>query len=249
MERREFLKTTSMVSGAFVLGFYLPTKSRASEASNNKSVVSPNAYIKIDEDNNITFLMGQVEMGQGTYTSLAMCIAEELDVNVDEINIEASPVGEVYFHAWVPLMLTGGSTSISIFQETMRTVGATLNVMLKDVAAKKWQVRKYDVLTKDAKAINIRTKEELTYGSLVSSLGEVKVPKDVKLKPLSECKIIGKPNSRHPKEMWEKVTGKTEFGIDVRVPDMKYAAILHSKVFGAKVKSFDATKALKEKVF
>ena len=246
MQRREFLKITSFVSSALIIGINIPTKSKASEVQTNKDTSKPNAYIKIDKNNNITFLMGQAEMGQGSYTVLAMCIAEELDVNWEEINFEASPVGEIYYHAWVPLMLTGGSTTVSTLHENMRKIGATLNIMLKTAAAKRWQVRKFNVTTNESNVINKKTNESFTYGELISDLNNIKVPNDPKIKALKDCKIIGKPTKRHPKEAWAKVTGKAEFGIDVKLPKMKYAAILHPTVFGSKVKSFDAKNALKK---
>ncbi|RXJ98972.1 twin-arginine translocation pathway signal protein [Arcobacter sp. CECT 8989] len=246
MERREFIKTTSFVSSAFVIGFYLPTKSKASDIQTEAKISEPNAFVRIDKENKITFLMGQAEMGQGTYTTLAMCIAEELDVKWEDIEFEAAKPSEIYYHAWIPAMLTGGSSSITVFNDRLRKVGAALNIMLKQAAAKKWQVRKFNVKTENSKVINKITKESFNFGDLVEDLASVKVPTDPKIKPLNECKLIGKPTRRHPKEAWAKVTGEAEFGIDIRVPNMKYAVVIHPTIFGAKVKSFDATSALKK---
>lgn len=243
MERRDFLKTSSMVASSFVIGFYIPTKSRAEEPK--KKVLKPNAFVRISEDNSIDFVIGQVEMGQGTYTTLAMCIAEELNVKWDEINIVAAPVAPEYNHAWAPMMFTGGSSSILAKQQDMRKVGAALNEMLKIAAAKKWKIRAYDVYTDSSYVINKKTKEKISFGELVSSLSDIKVPTNPNIKDLKDCKIVGKPRSRHPKEMEAKVSGKAQFGIDVRIEGMKYAAILHPRVFGAKVKSYDASKVLK----
>ena len=246
MVRREFLKTISVATSAFVIGFYLPTKSKASPAQVEAKSLEPNAFVKIDKNNKITFLMGQAEMGQGTYSTLAMCIAEELNVKWEDIEFEAAKPHEVYNHAWVPTMATGGSSSITIFQERLRKVGAALNIMLKQVAAKKWQVREVNVEIKDSVAINKKTKESFSYGELVEELVNIKVPTDPKIKPLNQCKLIGKPTKRHPKEAWAKVTGEAEFSIDVRVPNLKYAVVIHPTIFGAKVKSFDASDALKK---
>ncbi len=243
MQRREFIKTTSIAGSAILFAFYLPSKSKASTKIEEKNDLQANAFVKIDKNNQITFLMGQAEMGQGSYTALAMCIAEELDVVWDEIKIEASPVGKVYYHAWVPLMLTGGSTSISTLHEQMRKIGASLNIILKQAAAKRWQVREFNTKTKDSKVINKKTNQSFTYGDLIEDLVSMKIPDNPKIKDLKDCKIIGKPVKRHHVEAWAKVRGEAEFGIDVRVPNMKYAAVLHANVFGAKVKSFDAKKA------
>lgn len=246
MERREFLKSTSLATTAFVIAMHIPQKTRAQGEQKAKDL-TPNAFIEIKSDNTINFIIGQVEMGQNTYTTLAMCLAEELNVAWEEINIVAAPVTPAHNHVWGPFMLTGGSSSIIAKQAEFRKVGAALNEMLKTAASKKWKVRAYDVLTSESKAINKRTKEEFTYGELVADLASLKVPSNPKIKDLEDCTIIGKPRNRHPKEAWAKVTGKAEFGIDVRLPNMKYAAVLHPTVFGAVLKSFDGSEALKRK--
>ncbi|RXJ86912.1 twin-arginine translocation pathway signal protein, partial [Aliarcobacter trophiarum LMG 25534] len=121
----------------------------------------------------------------------------------------------------------------------------TLRYMLKQAAAKKWQVRVYDIDTKDSYVINKRTKEKLTYGSLIEDIKNMKLPNDIALKKESEYTLIGKPMKRHPIEVEEKLTGKGIFGIDVRLPNMKYASLIFPKVYGAKIKSFDASQAEK----
>ncbi|XPV70175.1 MAG: molybdopterin cofactor-binding domain-containing protein [Halarcobacter sp.] len=246
MKRRDFLKTTTAVSAAYVIGFYIPTKSRASEPKKEGKTLQPNAFVEITPDNNINFIVGQVEMGQGTYTTLAMCIAEELNVDWKDINIVPAKIAPVYNSVFGPLMITGGSSSVYSKQLEMRKIGAAVNEMLIKAAAKKWKVRAYDIYTKDSKVFNKKTKESMNFGDLVSDLSTMKIPNNPKIKELKDCKFVGKPQPRHPKEMWAKVTGKAEFGIDVRVPNMKYAAIYHPTIFGAKVKSYDASKALKK---
>ncbi len=245
MQRRDFLKTTSVVTSSFVIGFYLPTKSRANDIKQEESL-QPNAFVEITADNSINFIMSKVEMGQGTYTTLAMCIAEELNVDWEEINFKASTVKPVYYSYPGAIMITGGSSSIITKQLEMRKIGAAVNEMLISSAAKKWKIRANQLYTKDSKVINKKTKESFTFGELVTDLSSMKIPKNPKIKDLKDCKFIGHPQPRHPKEAWAKVTGKAEFGIDIRVDGMKYAAVLHPTVFGAKIKSFDASKALKK---
>ena len=182
-------------------------------------------------------------MGQGAYTGIAMCIADELDAFWDEIIFEPAPVNDVYNIPGMPMMLTGGSMSIKTQQQRVRLVGATLRFMLKTAAAKKWKVRVYDVETKDSYVINKRTKEKLSYGSLIDEIKNMPIPSDVKLKEKNEYNLIGTKVKRHPIEVEEKITGKAKFGIDVRLPDMKYAALVQPRVFGAKIKSYDDSKA------
>ena len=245
MKRRDFIKTTSAVTSAFVIGFYLPSKSRADETPKKENSLKPNAFVEITSDNEINFIMGQVEMGQGTYTTLGMCIAEELNVNWEEINFKAAKVAPEYNSMFGPLMITGGSSSVRGKQLELRKIGAALNEMLITAASKKWKVRTFDIETKNSKVFNKRTKESFTFGELVADLSTIDIPKDPKIKDLKDCKIVGQPHPRHPKEAWSKVTGKAEFGIDLRIEGMKYAAVLHPSVFGATIKSYDASKAQK----
>ena len=243
LTRRDFLKNSTLLTSAFVIGFHLPIKGMAAQLENKKEIIEPNAFIKINKDNKITFILGQVEMGQGAYTGIAMCIADELDAFWDEIIFEPAPIKDVYNIPGMPMMLTGGSMSIKTQQQRVRLVGATLRFMLKTAAAKKWKVRVYDVETKDSYVINKRTKEKLSYGSLIDEIKNMPIPSDVKLKEKNEYNLIGTKVKRHPIEVEEKITGKAKFGIDVRLPDMKYAALVQPRVFGAKIKSYDDSKA------
>jgi isoquinoline 1-oxidoreductase subunit beta len=242
LTRREFIKDTSLVTSAFIIGFYAPTKGMAKEIE-KKPNLEPNAFIKIESNNTITFIMGQAEMGQGIYSTMAMCIAEELDAAWGEIIFEPAPVEAIYTRPGTGLMITGGSGSITNHQEQVRKVGASLRQMIKEAAAKSWKVRVYDVETKDSFVINKRTKESSSYGSFVEQIKTMEIPTDVTLKKESEYRLIGKPMKRHPIEVEEKLTGKGIFGIDVKIPNMKYAALVQPRIFGAKIKSFDDTQA------
>ena len=239
LDRREFIKNSTLLTSAFVLGFNLPTKSKAATTAQKVNILEPNAFIKIDADNTITFILGQVEMGQGIYTGMAQCIADELDAKWDEIIFEPARVNPVYNRPGLPLMITGGSGSIQFHNESVRKVGAAVRLMIKEAAAKKWKVRLFDVETKDSFVINKRTKEKLSYGSLVKDIKKMPLPNDVDLKKPSEFRLMGKALKRHPIEVEEKITGKGIFGIDVRIENMKYAALVQPKVFGAKIKSYD----------
>lgn len=244
--RRTFLKTTLLTTGALLIGFYLPAKTRASTLKEDTTAgLQPNAFLQIDEDNSVTFLMGQSEMGQGTYTAIAMCIAEELNVNWETIQFKASNVDPVYNSVFGPWMLTAGSTSIRSKQLEMREVGAAVNLMLREAAAKRWKTKLSNISTADSIVTNKKTGKTFTFGELVVDIRTMPIPEKVELKPLEKCTLIGKPTKRHPTEAWSKVQGTAEYGCDIRIENMKYAAILHPTVFGAKVKSFDASKAQK----
>ncbi|MDD2267317.1 MAG: molybdopterin-dependent oxidoreductase [Sulfuricurvum sp.] len=241
ISRRQFIKNTAIAGSMLVIGFYIPTKARAIQT--DEATIQPNAFIEIDNNNNITFIIGQVEMGQGIYTTLAMCIAEELDVKWNDIQFKPASVAPVY-ESDPNLMITGGSASVQSKQMQMRQIGATVRIMLQDAAAKYWEVPISVIETKESHVINARTGEKLPYGAFVGALSQMNIPTDVMIKPYDKCKLIGKPMKRHPKEAWSKVSGNAVFAIDVRLPNMKYAAVLHATVFGAKIKRFNADKAL-----
>lgn len=241
LNRRDFIKSSSVLATAYVIGFHLPLKGQAAKLE--KQTPDVNAFIKIDKDNTITFILGQVEMGQGAYTGIAQCIADELDAYWDGIIFEPAPVADVYNMPGVPFMLTGGSMSIRTQQERVRQVGAALRQMLKQAAAKKWQTRVYNVTTKDSYVINKQTNEKLAYGDLIDEIKTMKIPNDVKLKDPKEYNLIGKRIKRHPIEVEEKLTGKAKFGIDVRLQDMKYAALIQPRVFGAKIRRYRDSEA------
>lgn len=147
LTRRDFIKNTSLATSAFIIGFYAPIKGMAKNIE-KKPLLEPNAFIKIDKDNSITFIMGQAEMGQGVYSTMAMCIAEELDAAWDNIIFEPAPVKPVYARPGTGIMMTGGSGSITNHQEQVRRVGAAVKQMIKEAAAKKWSIRTYDIDTK-----------------------------------------------------------------------------------------------------
>ncbi len=244
LTRRDFLKQTSLATSAFVIGFYVPVKGLAKSSGDNP-IPKPNAFIKIDKDNTITFIMGQAEMGQGVYSTMAMCIAEELDTAWEHVVFEPAPVKPVYARPGAGMMMTGGSGSITNHQKQVRRVGAAVRQMIKRAAAKSWKVRVSEVKTDRAHVIHKRTNQKLPYGHFVEAINSMRVPKTVTLKKPGEYRLIGKPMKRHPVEVRDKLTGKARFGIDVRLPNMKYACLVHPKVFGATIKSYDASKAQK----
>ena len=243
MDRRAFLKNTTLAAGAFIIGFYVPTRSRAAVGADKP--LQPNAFIELLSDNSVNVIMSQVEMGQGTHTTLLMCVAEELNVPWEALGTRASGVAPVYNHFYGPFMITGGSSSVIAKQLELRKVAAAVREMLITAAASAWKVPTKQVQAQGGMLINTATKAQLPYGHFVEALAAMEVPQDPAVKPLEACSIIGKPTRRHPTEAWEKVTGKAQFGIDVRLPGMKYAAVLHPPVFGATLTSYDATEALK----
>jgi isoquinoline 1-oxidoreductase beta subunit len=129
LSRRTILKAAT--AGGLLLGFRLrPLRAVAAEAAEN-GVFAPNAFIRIGRDGKVTMIMSQVEMGQGTYTSMSMLIAEELEVDLSEVGLEPAPPDErLYANPLLGLQATGGSTSVPAMWLPLRRAGAAARMML-----------------------------------------------------------------------------------------------------------------------
>ena len=236
IDRRTFLKTGAAAASGLALGFYLPENN----ALNAQDAVGKlNAYVHVGTDDTITLYIHKAEMGQGTVTSLSMLLAEELECEWSKIRTEFPGVDPMAFG---PMQGVFGSMSIRTSWEPLRKAGATAAEMLVQAAALKWNVPKSQCRAENNAVLNLNTKERLSYGSLAEAASKLPVPQyGVALKDPTQFKLVGKSQKRM--DTPAKVSGKTTFGIDVKVPGMLYATLLRSPVFGGKVKSFDATKA------
>jgi isoquinoline 1-oxidoreductase beta subunit len=239
MKRREFLKGSALAAGAFTLGFVIPVKPRAAETP--ESLFAPNAFIRITPDNQVTVILGKSEMGQNVYTVLPLIVAEELDADWQAIRVEQSPVDPAYNATFAPTMLTGGSTSVRTSYEALRRAGATARAMLVAAAAAAWNVPAERLVTANGEIQDPESGRKAPYGDLAGAAAQQPVPENVGLKTPDQFRLIGKDRKRLDSRA--KVTGAATFGIDVRLPDMRYAAVARAPVFGATLKSFDASKA------
>src|SRR5262252_10766753 len=139
--RRSFLTATSALGGGLLLGLGLPARGEVRDTLTTDAPFAPNAFLRIDRAGKVTFVSPQIEMGQGTYTSLPMLIAEELEVDVDKIAIEHAPADDkVYANPAIGVQMTGASKSIRGFYGPLRQAGAAARVMLVTAAAQRWKV-------------------------------------------------------------------------------------------------------------
>jgi isoquinoline 1-oxidoreductase beta subunit len=248
--RREFLSATAAVGGGLILALTLPGtggKFSAAAASlaasgDGKSGAQLNAWLKISRDNSITIIVDRSEMGQGVYTALPMLLAEELDIDLDLIRIEAAPVGDAYINPGNGGQVTGTSNSVQDAWDKLRMAGATARTMLIFAAAQRWRVDPSQCHARSGTVVNAQGKV-LSYGELADSAARLTLPKDVKLKSKGDFKIIGKPRSRI--DTPGKVDGSAEFGLDVKLPGMLHAALVQCPVLGGKLKSLDSGAAEK----
>ena len=243
--RRAFLKFTASaaIGGGLTLGMVLPVRGEIRDSLTTDAPFAPNAFLRIDRSGKVTFVMPVIEMGQGTYTSLPMLIAEELEIDLDKVAIEHSPPDDkIYANPLIGLQLTGGSTAVRGFYEPLRRAGATARVMLVTAAAQRWNVDpSSSCYAVKGTVVHKATGRRLAYGSLVDDAAKVPVPEKVALKAPGQFKLIGTPHRRL--DTAGKVNGSAKFGIDARLPGMKFAVLAISPVFGGKLASVDEAKA------
>jgi CO/xanthine dehydrogenase Mo-binding subunit len=240
--RRNFLTATSVIGGGLLLGFALPARAAVRDTLTTNAPFAPNAFLRIDRTGKVTFVMPMIEMGQGTYTSLPMLIAEELEVDVDKVAIEHSPADDkVYANPLLGAQITGASTAIRAMYVPLRQAGATARVMLVTAAAQRWKVDPSICRAENGVVVHGPSGRKLGYGSLVDAAAKLPVPEKVTLKESASFKLVGTPHRRL--DSAGKVDGSAKFGIDTRLPGMKFAVVAASPTFGGKLLSVDEAKA------
>jgi isoquinoline 1-oxidoreductase beta subunit len=228
-------------TGGLVLGFHAPIMMpKIFGAEKALLTVAPNAFVRISADDTVTIVINKLEMGQGVNTSMAQLIAEELECEWEKVRSESAPVDAVYNHPLMGVQMTGGSTSIASTWEQYRKVGASMREMLKAAAAEKWNVPVKELTASNGKITHPK-KGTLRYGELAEAAAKQPLPENPKLKEPKDYKIIGKSVRRT--DATEKSNGRAQFGIDVRIPGMLYAMMMHPPVPGAKITSVDDKEA------
>jgi isoquinoline 1-oxidoreductase beta subunit len=237
--RREFIKVASVAGGGLALGFYLPTKEDLLvTAPPNGNTFAPNAWLKIDTDGITTITVARSEMGQGVRTALPMIVAEELEADWSKVRLAFALADPKTYGD----MTTGGSTSVRGSWETLRQAGATAREMLITAAAQNWHVDRATCRAENGEVIHPPSGRRAMYGQLVENAAKLPVPTEVSLKAPKDFRFLGKSIARL--DTPEKVYGRAIFGLDVKVPGMLIAMVERCPVFGGKVKSFNAAKAL-----
>ncbi|MGA2776079.1 MAG: xanthine dehydrogenase family protein molybdopterin-binding subunit [Steroidobacteraceae bacterium] len=238
--RREFLGKAAALGGGLVLALSLPVCARKRAVNGAAGGGEITAWLQISADNAITILVDRSEMGQGVYTALPMLLAEELEVSIETIKVIAAPVGDAYINAGNGGQITGTSNSVSDAWEKLRTAGAQARVVLIAAAAAHWGVSTAECRASNGHIVNAHGKT-LSFGELAEAAAKLPLPKDVKLKDASRFILIGKAIARI--DTPGKVDGSAEFGIDVKLPGMLYAALAQPPVLGGKASRVDSTAA------
>ena len=238
LTRRGFLQAGAAAGGGLMLSLRLFAQADAAEADS----FEPNAFIRIGRDGQIVLTMPYVEMGQGTYTSIPMLIAEELEVDLRQVRLEHAPPNEkLYANPLLGVQATGNSNAIRGAWQPLRQAGATAKTMLVAAAAKRWNVDPASCRAQSGEVLHVATGRSFKYGELAGDAAGMPVPQDVALKRQQDFKLIGTPAKRL--DTPAKVNGTAVYGIDARPPGVKIATLAQSPVFGGHVKSVDDTAA------
>lgn len=239
--RRQFLAGAAGVG--LTVAFHVPGL-RAQGAPNAAAPNPFNAYIRIAPDNTVTVLSAHMDMGQGPYQGIATLVAEELDADWAQMRADGA-AGNVKLYgniAWGGAAQgTGGSTAMVSSWERYRRAGAIARAMLVSAAAKAWSVPASEIRVEKG-ALSHASGKRASFGDMAEPASREPMPTNVQLKAPDKWAYIGNESLRRL-DTRAKSTGKQDFTLDVKLPGMLTAMIVHPSRFGATVKSFDAAAA------
>ena len=244
VSRRDFVRVGMAVGGGLLVTVYGCGPKDAAAPVAGGGLFEPNAFVQIDGSGNVLVLSKHLEMGQGSYTGLATIIADEMDADWNRVRVEGAPAdAKKYANTAFGMQGTGGSSAIANSWEQHRKAGATARAVLMAAAAKQWGVAATELTTEPGVVVHAKSKRRAEYGTLVAAAAKLPVPETVTLKNPKDFRYIGKDKGTPRVDAKPKSTGTATYTQDVKLPGMLTAVVAHPPLFGATVKSFDATKA------
>jgi isoquinoline 1-oxidoreductase beta subunit len=240
--RRRFLVVSASAAGGLAIGFAMPQAEAgpiSAQPWDQGKGQEVNAWLIIEPDDSVIIRVAKSEMGQGIFTALPMIVAEELGCDWSKVKAEYASAnrnltdGNVYDR-----MGTGGSRSVRGSREFLQQAGASARVRLIQAAAAQWKVDAAACTVKDGKVVHAESNRSFGFGALAAEAAKIKLDGEPAIKTPDQFTLIGKPAARL--DTAPKLDGSAKFGIDIRLPDMLYAAVVTCPVFGGKVKSYDA---------
>jgi isoquinoline 1-oxidoreductase beta subunit len=239
VNRRDFVKLFGLASGGILLGCNI-SSDKKEFIPQVEGTFTPNLFVQIQKDGNIILLASRSEMGQGIRTSLASAIADELDADWKYITVKQATGNAKYGN-----QNTDGSRSVRTLLEPMRKMGATAKAMLIAAASNKWNIPETDCKAENHFIINTQNNDTIFFGDLVDEAAKVAIPaaESIKLKKVEDFKFIGK--TLKSVDLKDFTHGTANYGMDIRIPNMKFAAIARCPVTFGTVKSVDKTVAEK----
>ena len=239
--RRKFLKDSAAVGGGLVVGFHLPAALAQSGTAQAAPGTQVNAWVVVRPDDTVVIRYARSEMGQGSMTSAAQLVAEELGADWRKVRVEyASTNEQVRLKRPWGDMAAVGSRTIRQSQEYLRKGGATAREMLVAAAAQGWKVPASECVAAGGVITHAPSGRKVAFGKVAAAAAKLEPPKDAALKDPKDWTIAGKPIPRV--DIPDTVMGRQRYGIDAQMPGMVYAAIAQCPVFGGKAKSYDAAK-------
>lgn len=243
ISRRKFIRATGLSATALTLGFYFSGDAKASAMIKGEDAenygVSLNSWIHIDTAGKVTIVSHRAEMGQGAYQAIPQMVAEELEVNLDEVNIIFGKGDTLKYGN----QITGGSSTVRGSYKNLLKLSAGAREMLIAAAAARWNVPASDCYAAAGHVIHRASAKKMHYGELVVDASKLQAPKEVQLKKIADYKLIRKPLPRQDTPL--KTNGKAVFGIDKVLPGMLYAVVERNPRLRGKIKTYDDTAALK----
>ena len=247
VSRRSVLKSLG-IAGAFVLA--APLTSRQAFAAYQTGadkmphgvLVDPRVFVAVAPDGTVTIVAHRSEMGTGVRTSLPMIVAEEMEADWSRVKVQQAHGDEVKYGN----QDTDGSRSTRHYLMPMREIGASARVMLEAAAAKRWNVPVSEVKAVNHEVVHAASGRRIGYGELAADAAKEQVPDvgSLKLKDPKDFRYLGKGEISIV-DLRDITVGTAHYGIDTRLPGMKYAVIARPPVTGGKVVSFDSTDAMK----
>ena len=236
LSRRVFLKKSALTFTGLIIGLtYEPESSLAVKVENAEEL---GIWIRIAPDGSTLLIVPSSEMGQGVNTSLSMILAEELEADWQSVKTETAPVNSKYINPESNSgQMTAGSSSVKGFWYPLRKAGAAVRLMLQKAAAQKWEIPIEECVAKSGYIYRKNSSQKLSYGELAEAAGKIDIPSDPPLKNSKDYNLVGKSIKRI--DIPSKTNGSAQFGIDVKLPEMMYATIRQSPVFGGEVLSYD----------
>lgn len=241
ISRRNFIKLSGMTGTALTLGIGFSALGKDSpvltaalaEAQN----IELNAWISIDTAGTVTIINHRAEMGQGSFQAVPQIIAEELEVDLNQVKIVFAQGSQTRYGS----QITGGSSTVRGSYKRLLRLAASAREMLMEAASRKWNAARTELVAENGRVIQITTGEAISYGDLVADAAKLQPPKEVKLKSPRDYKVLRKPMPRQDIPL--KTNGQAVFGIDKKIPGMLYAVVERNPRFLGKLKSFDDSAA------
>ncbi len=243
--RRTVLRAGSVALGGLLLSTWLPSMASPGAASEairpgrlgDRAGSGFGAFVRVGHDGRVTVISPKIEMGQGTQTGIAMMVAEELEIGLDQVDLqEAPPDDKLYYDPLLEFQGTGGSTATRSTWEPLRRAGATARLLLIAAAAQRWRIDPAQCRAENGCVLGPEQRS-FTYGELVDAAAKLPLPTDIPLKTPQQYKLLGTPARRL--DTPAKVNGRARYTIDLQVPGMLIASTLTCPVHGGTLRNID----------